>query len=122
MDRDNIAGYAVLNILSLSALFRGDYRKAHDSCLDVYKRQGYGPLVPVREKDGEDGAQDDRRVIQKARSEEHTSELQSRQYLRMTVEKIGCQLQMLGIPVIVSVQASDVSPHGLLHPLSLIHI
>ena len=32
-DRDNIAGYAVLNILSLSAFFRGDYRKAHDSCL-----------------------------------------------------------------------------------------
>ena len=27
---------------------------------------GYGPLLPVREKDGEDGAQDDRRVIQKA--------------------------------------------------------
>lgn len=34
----------------------------------------------------------------------------------MTVEKIGCQLQMLGIPVIVSVHESDVSPHGLLHP------
>lgn len=34
----------------------------------------------------------------------------------MAVEKIGCQLQMLGIPVIVSVHESDVSPHGLLHP------